>query len=667
MKKIFALCATVALLSGAAMISTTSVAHAQASGPFADVPTDHWAYTAVDTLQKAGIVIGYPDGTYGGKRALTRYEFATAIARLLPLIKPPDLSGYATNDDLTALQTDLTNRLEQNQAALDALKALVDEFQPELTQLGQDVAAIKTRLTALEERVAVVEAEQRRVKINGDVNIIARANDVTEGNRIVDLDGYFLNPPGSGKTFIGADPQVYNDVLLSITGQVSDTATAVIKIDAGNYLQTIGNSESFDPSSARYSTFAGAGGYSNDGSEQFNIFRAYLDSPVALGALGGGEAKVGRFGEQFTPFTLKAINPDSYASTPETDTGDVSVDGASLAFNAGPIGVQGFAGKNAPIANATLAAGLNGGFARSGPFLPGSIGAQGGTVTPTDQFIDQSAGVRLTYGTPDTYTIGVTGLIARVNTDNGTTLVDPDKNKPYNNLLVYAADYSGYIPGLVKTGITFNGEAAVSATGYNDAYANVNSEKGDEAYKAELGYSFGPVDVKAGYEDIYANFAAPGSWGKIGDWTNPTNVEGVIGDASYSIPSSNLKIVADGKYYSGKNNVGALSPLGHDDKVSSFGLNLYDTFSGGAYTPFLGYEYVGWDLKNNQGYLNQAGKPTEQYITLGIGHPISKNSDVKLSYQIIDYSSKGTDFVGGPGNTGNGTGGVATGQFDFKF
>ena len=86
---------------------------------------------------------------------------------------------------------DYTNRLEQNQAALDALKALVDEFQPELTQLGQDVAAIKTRLTALEERVAVVEAEQRRVKINGDVNIIARANDVTEGNRIVDLDGYF--------------------------------------------------------------------------------------------------------------------------------------------------------------------------------------------------------------------------------------------------------------------------------------------------------------------------------------------------------------------------------------------------------------------------------------------------------------------------------------------
>jgi len=59
-------------------------APAFAQGPFNDVPTDHWSYDAVNKLQKEGIVIGYPDGTFGGKRAMSRYEFATAIARMLP-------------------------------------------------------------------------------------------------------------------------------------------------------------------------------------------------------------------------------------------------------------------------------------------------------------------------------------------------------------------------------------------------------------------------------------------------------------------------------------------------------------------------------------------------------------------------------------------------------
>jgi hypothetical protein len=670
MKKIFALCATVALLSGAAMVSTTSVAHAQASGPFADVPTDHWAYQSVITLQNAGVVIGYPDQTYGGKRAMTRYEFAEAIARLLPLInKPgPDLSGYATKTDLSTLSTQLAASIQANQAALDALKALVAEFQPELQQLGVDVAAIKTRLTALEERVAVVEAEQKRVKINGDINIIGRSDVESSGHGLVDQDGYRL---GTDKS-IWANPQVYNDVLLSITGQVSDTATAVVKIDAGNYLQTIGNAESFDPASIRYSTFSGNGGYDATGSEQFDIFRAYLYAPVSLGAVGGAEAKVGRFGEQLTPYTFKAINPDSYASTPETSTGDVSVDGGSLGFSAGSVGITAFAGKEAPISNATLAAGLNGTTVRSGHFLPGSV-VQGGVNTPANQFIDQAAGVRATYGTPDTYTIGITGLLARVTDTTGATLVDPQDAKAYNNLLVYGADYNGLIPGLEKTGLTFDGEVAVSSTGYNSKFSSDDSTKGNEAYKAELGYAANALTVKAGYQDVYANYAAPGSWGKIGDWVNPTNIRGGILSASYAL-SSSTKIVADGNLYQGQYNVGAASPLGKNDNLDSFDIGLKSALTS-SYSLDLGYEYVYWKLKNAQdgiqnrnGQFITNGKPTEQYITIGIGHPINKNADVRVAYQIIDYKSDGTDFLGGnPANTGNAVGGVATTQFDFKF
>ncbi len=49
----------------------------------ADVPRDHWAYDAVKKLVEAGIIVGYPDGLFHGDRAMTRYEFAMALSRLL--------------------------------------------------------------------------------------------------------------------------------------------------------------------------------------------------------------------------------------------------------------------------------------------------------------------------------------------------------------------------------------------------------------------------------------------------------------------------------------------------------------------------------------------------------------------------------------------------------
>ena len=50
---------------------------------FPDVPSNHWAYEAVSDLSRRGLVEGYPDGTFGGDRLLTRYEFAQIVYRAL--------------------------------------------------------------------------------------------------------------------------------------------------------------------------------------------------------------------------------------------------------------------------------------------------------------------------------------------------------------------------------------------------------------------------------------------------------------------------------------------------------------------------------------------------------------------------------------------------------
>ena len=60
---------------------------------FPDVPSNHWAYEAVSDLSRRGLVEGYPDGTFGGDRMLTRYEFAQIVYRAIQ-------NGVQVNDQL---------------------------------------------------------------------------------------------------------------------------------------------------------------------------------------------------------------------------------------------------------------------------------------------------------------------------------------------------------------------------------------------------------------------------------------------------------------------------------------------------------------------------------------------------------------------------------------
>ena len=54
-----------------------------AANPFSDVPAWHWAYDAVNKLAAEGVVEGYPSGTYGGDRLMTRYEMAQIVAKAM--------------------------------------------------------------------------------------------------------------------------------------------------------------------------------------------------------------------------------------------------------------------------------------------------------------------------------------------------------------------------------------------------------------------------------------------------------------------------------------------------------------------------------------------------------------------------------------------------------
>ena len=82
------------------------------SAPFPDVPSNHWAYDAVNELASRGLIVGYPDGTFRGNNPLTRYELAMILSRLIPQLEKIaggpaiDVSEFVTKAELAEALAD---------------------------------------------------------------------------------------------------------------------------------------------------------------------------------------------------------------------------------------------------------------------------------------------------------------------------------------------------------------------------------------------------------------------------------------------------------------------------------------------------------------------------------------------------------------------------------
>jgi len=151
------------------------------AGSFADVPANHWAYEAVNKLVAAGLITGYPDGTFKGQNTLTRYEVATILARLLENLAEAraelmDQVTFMLHDTVLSVESGLSVAqaedvqailqavIEKNAggAPVDALTAedaaelygtmldLAIEFDKELMDLGIRVSKLEKRVADLE-------------------------------------------------------------------------------------------------------------------------------------------------------------------------------------------------------------------------------------------------------------------------------------------------------------------------------------------------------------------------------------------------------------------------------------------------------------------------------------------------------------------------------------
>lgn len=204
--------------------------------PFADVPTNHWAYDAIAELAAKGLVEGYPDGTFKGNQPMTRYEMAMIVARIIARIEaiPTPPPPEVRRADLDAVRRDLTaatGRITGAERTIATLQRLVNEFRAELQALG-------VRVTALEEELSALRARLDNTRITGDMLWWYTARGGKVGGPSDDPDR--LGGGLAGVSFSGGFP--LNDltrVRLTYTGTVAPDVSVTLR--------------------ARYYTFSGGG------------------------------------------------------------------------------------------------------------------------------------------------------------------------------------------------------------------------------------------------------------------------------------------------------------------------------------------------------------------------------------------------------------------------
>ena len=163
-------------------------------------PTD-WAFQALQSLvERYGCIAGYPNGTFRGNRAMTRYEFAAGLNTCLDRV----------NELIATATTDVVSRED-----LEVLQKLQENFSPEL-------ATLRGRVDALEVRSAELEANQfsTTTKLRGQA-IFAVNGGGFSGDSIIDA---------AGRTVANDDPNTTMIFRAGIDFDTSFNKTDLLKL-----------------------------------------------------------------------------------------------------------------------------------------------------------------------------------------------------------------------------------------------------------------------------------------------------------------------------------------------------------------------------------------------------------------------------------------------------
>jgi hypothetical protein len=155
--------------------SNNDIGQVNSASQLQDVSPSDWAYEALRNLvERYGCIEGYPNGTFRGNRAITRYEFAAGLNACLQEI-----------EGLIAASADEEEGKQQQVAPedLETLERLVQEFQAELATLGTQVDNLEERASVLEENQFSTTTQLIGEVVFGLGSVLA-GEDVDEGEEL---------------------------------------------------------------------------------------------------------------------------------------------------------------------------------------------------------------------------------------------------------------------------------------------------------------------------------------------------------------------------------------------------------------------------------------------------------------------------------------------------
>jgi hypothetical protein len=245
---------SIGVLATGALIAPAHAQDAAAPSSFPDVSANHWAYQSVTDLAAKGYVKGYPNGKFLGQRALTRYEFAMVIERMLQTIT--ELNAKIAAAPATTPATPTGNYVTQDD--LNKLQVLVDAFKPQLDTLTADVAALKgaafqdqidaLRQDVLDTKTLAGKAQAAAARAYGygpgkfqlTGYVQARYQKVSSGSQASFPNGTTATTGATqsfnGNYAVGGNNSTFflRRSRLKATGAVTDNTRYAIQLDAGN-------------------------------------------------------------------------------------------------------------------------------------------------------------------------------------------------------------------------------------------------------------------------------------------------------------------------------------------------------------------------------------------------------------------------------------------------
>jgi len=660
-------------LSAAMAAAFVVPAFAQSDTPFPDTKENHWAYEAVTRLKTDGILVGYPNGMFIGNRLATRYEMAVAINAAYTKLKNLTDGLSKQIDDINGKIKELQDRpTGPSQADFDALKAalndvkdqvagmrsygqdiadlkrLAEKFEKDLAALGVDVDDLKKSLAALDKRVTFLEAHRLPIDIHGDMNFMSMSGYGTSSSYGVDVTG---RPLGVGRGPNSADAMsdntLFHELGFDITTNNEKGPKGEIVAVIGNMLDTPGaglvngQGNTIGPFTSM-STGAAGTPYA-PGSESVYIQKAM----ASFGNENSGlpfSGQVGRIGLKLGSYILERPDYNPYYDNARWSNGEWSVDGFKLGFKLGMLKLHVF-GAEASVATDSQGTVIQpmfpGGNGFTGPFGPGANGLQAAISTPGE--VNQLAGAHLWVPIGKDGNIDLSYVLLQSNTPAGAGGA--------NNMQDYGVDVNWKFTNALKVW------GGYSKTDTSNGTHNVNN-KNDQRATGYLGYDAANWGVVLGGRYIDGLFAAPGSWGRIGTWWNPTGISGFDGSGHIDFAKA-FALKGSFEYYQGTG-------------ASKFGLPTSTKIT--RATGDLGYKFgsgIGVDFGAEDVMVTGTGgpKPQELWINLGASYDFSDNAKFSLLWQISNMTN--TAFGAGAfanwGPTTSNKGGLITSQFSIKF